>query len=772
MADTLERKFAVMADYDFCSLSGYDFALLSRDLVQADRKLFLESFSAGPDSGIDFPYQDGTNKIIVQCKHYGGSGFSALASVLRRKERPKIDLLSPTQYILTTSVSLTPDRKQQIMEILAPHCIEPSDVLGRGDLNNLLSHHEEIEHQHFKLWLTSETVLRRVMDAGIFADSEAHLDRVRLRLRRYVENPSFDRARKILTQSHYCIIAGIPGIGKTTLAEVLLADLVDRQGFEAFRIAHDLAEIRPVKNSKRKQVFYFDDFLGKTALEKLQKNEDQRLVELMEEAAGNENWRFILTTREYILNRAKLHYEAFSQPSVDFRLCTINLGDYTRQIRARILYNHIYFSDLPVEYKRALLWNFAYDRILNHRNYNPRVIEYMTQARHACAVAPSLYVREFADSLEHPARIWDHAFRHQISEASRHVLLVLGTLPENVLLKDLEAAFWTFYSFRRVRFGFATNSGDWNDALKQLDGSFLATRCEGEDIIVSFHNPSIRDFIEDFLSDSEEDVADLISGAHFYEQFTTLWTGQRGRRYRGVDRHADEFLRKFGTKIFGPSARIVRTVNTAGEVVGYSSWQVSNEGRAEFALRVANELKSEAANQFLAAVVAGLEKLWHAGHADREDLVRLVRALTDRGLTRSDSAFLAAQRCLSTNIEEREHFRAIAEFFQAYPGAISSTALDQIRAQFLSFADDYSRGWDGDPEWYRGVAGDLEFVGERFALDVTKYTERLYRMADEAESEGAGGSPEGYEDREWGRSSASPDDVHDMFTALRAELDG
>src|SRR5207244_4965611 len=117
------------------------------------------------------------------------------------------------------------------------------------------------------------------------------------RLCRYVQNPSFDRARALLDKSHYCIIAGIPGIGKTTLAEVLLADLVDRHGFEAFRVAQDLSEIRSVKNSKRRQVFYFDDFLGKTALTKLQKNEDQRLVDLMEEVSSNPHWRCMLTVR-------------------------------------------------------------------------------------------------------------------------------------------------------------------------------------------------------------------------------------------------------------------------------------------------------------------------------------------------------------------------------------------------------------------------------------------------------------------------------------------
>src|SRR6266849_10711391 len=205
-----------MADYDFRSLSSRDFALLARDLLQVKLVLPLESFASGPDSGIDFRYRRGCTNLIVQIKHYADSGYAALTTVLRRKERQKIDALAPTRYILATSVSLTPNRKDEIKEILAPHCLEPSDIFGREDLNNLLGQHDEIERRHFKLWLTSETVLRRVLDAGIFSDSEAHLDRIRLRLRRYVPNPSFGRARSLLDKSHYCIVAGIPGIGKTT----------------------------------------------------------------------------------------------------------------------------------------------------------------------------------------------------------------------------------------------------------------------------------------------------------------------------------------------------------------------------------------------------------------------------------------------------------------------------------------------------------------------------------------------------------------------------
>ena len=88
---------------------------------------------------------------------------------------------------------MTPHRKNVLREILDPFCLDTADILGREDINNLLAQYEEIERKNFKLWLTSSAVLERVLHVGIFADSEAHLERIRLRLCRYVPNRSFER---------------------------------------------------------------------------------------------------------------------------------------------------------------------------------------------------------------------------------------------------------------------------------------------------------------------------------------------------------------------------------------------------------------------------------------------------------------------------------------------------------------------------------------------------------------------------------------------------
>ena len=759
-----------MADYDFRSLSPHDFELLCRDLLQKPLGVRLESFTAGRDSGIDFRYRTKTDTLIVQVKHYADSGYDALVRVLKQKERSKLEALKPTRYILATSVGLTPQRKDELLALLSPSCVATSDILGKDDINNLLTQYEDIERQHFKLWLTSAGVLERVLHAGIFGDTEAHLDRIRLRLSRYVPNPSFERAQKLLAMTRFCIVAGIPGIGKTTLAEVLLADLVDRQGFTAFRVAHDLSELRPVKNQKSKQVFYFDDFLGKTSLEKLQKNEDQRLIELMEEVTDNPNWRFILTTREYILNIAKNRYEAFAHPSIDLPMCVINLKDYTRPVRAKILYNHIYFSDLPKDYKLALLEGRGYEKILEHHNYNPRVIEYMTQPRHAKTVAPTLYLREFVDSLDHPSRLWDHAFRHQISEAARHLLLVLTVLPDETKLENAEKAFWTFYAFRQRRFGFATAPGDWLDALKELDGNFIRTGKIGRDIAVSFHNPSVKDFMEQFLANSDADVADLFHGAQFYEQYTGVWNGRRGRRYHGIDAASGDYVKALAANLWGESARTIRRVDEYGETIGLTPHPPSNESRAAFFIGVLDGVRSPQAEQLIDFVIGSLSDLWKSGKADREDLVTLLDVLSKRGLNQGDAPFVAARQCLLTEPETDEEFRAVAAFCEKYPDAVSDVERETLKRQFVEFASDHPLSSDDDPDTLRAVASDIDYVGERLGVATDEFTQGFYERADEIESERAEPEPPDDDEGPWRSADSYVDDVRGMFDGLQSDL--
>ncbi|MGD0634483.1 MAG: restriction endonuclease [Beijerinckiaceae bacterium] len=142
--------------YEFKQLSPADFEDLTRDLLQKQWGIHLESFKNGRDQGIDLRYSAiHAQNIIIQCKHFAGSTVSKLVSELRNKEAPKVAKLAPSRYILVTSLSLSPTDKDKIKSVLNPYILTTQDIFGAGELNNLLGLHPDIETKHFKLWLSS-----------------------------------------------------------------------------------------------------------------------------------------------------------------------------------------------------------------------------------------------------------------------------------------------------------------------------------------------------------------------------------------------------------------------------------------------------------------------------------------------------------------------------------------------------------------------------------------------------------------------------------------
>jgi Restriction endonuclease len=755
-----------MPNYDFQSLSSYDFELLARDLIQAELGVRLESFAPGPDGGVDFRFRTAKGDIVVQCKHY--KDYATLLRILTREEALKVRRLKPTRYILALSTPMTLRRKQAIYSLFAPYCADTSDILGREDLNNLLARHRSVEQYHMKLWLTSEPMLRRFLDRGVWGDSELTLNRIRQQARRYVPNPSFARAQEILNRLHYCIIVGIPGIGKTTLAEVLLIDYADRHDFQAIRIANDLSEIKEIKDSRRRQIFYYDDFLGTARLDKLEKNEDKRIIEFLQQVAANKRWRFILTTREYILNTAKIRYESLAQPTVELAPCIVDLADYTRPIRARILYNHIFFSDLPDPYKLELLERKRYSTILAHPNYNPRIIEHMTEHRNVKHIGHSGYFEEFLRNLAKPARIWDHAFRNDLSEAAQHTLLVLGSMPTPVLLSDLMVAFDKFYQYRRHKIGFATSSRDCEHALKELDGNFVKTDLVGEDAVIDFHNPSVNDYVEMYLAESPLDVADLVESVSFFDQLQQLWGGQCGKGLRGTAKYSEMFVAALSRNFLGPNCRIFRFFGQGG-IVGMRRHSLPFEERMLFAVEVAQSLGTTRSQALIEKLTVLLIKRIEDRIAHKATLVEVLHTF-DRRTKKSKSIFKSAKEFLTQTLNEYEDFDNVARFITRFPEIVDEDELARIRKNFKNFVVDYADVSERDPDLLRGVAEEITTVGTKLMVDVSEWAEPLFEKANEIESERPDEPEADDENRSWLDDSKALRDVDQMFEGLLREI--
>ncbi len=500
--------------YNFETLSPKDFELLTRDLLQKELSITLETFKSGKDGGIDLRHsKDTLNQLIVQCKHYKNSTLNDLYNALKI-EAEKIKELNPKRYIISTSQSLSPKNKDKVMQICYPFIKSASDIYGNDDLNNLITKFPEIEREHFKLWLTSTKVLEQILHSNIVNESRFKLDEIKEKIKKFVSNPSVSEAQNILNSENFVVISGAPGVGKTTLAEMIVYSYVADGGYEFFNISENIQDAYSVYNldPSVKKIFYYDDFLGETHLTK---NEDSSLIIFINRINKSKNKKLILTTREYILQQSKLLHEKIEK--FDFKKCIIDLKNYTKKIKADILYSHLYFSELPQEYIDNLLIEHRYFSIIEHPNYNPRIIESMTKLKIHENIPAQDYHCEFIKNLDNPSEIWKHAFENQIDNKTRSVLFSVVSLGGRYWKPNCKQAVKEISKNICSKLYLENFTDlDFRKCLKILEGDFINTNPYG----ISFCNPSITDFLENYIVENNI-VSDFIEIADTVDQF--IW---------------------------------------------------------------------------------------------------------------------------------------------------------------------------------------------------------------------------------------------------------
>jgi len=524
-----------MADYNLGVLSYLEFELLIRDLLQEEWSVTLESFKSGKDRGIDIRYiKDGTT--VIQCKHFFESTYANLKSHLNKEEKEKVEKLKPERYILATSVELSPDRKEELKEIFYPFCKKDSDILGREDILNFLNRHEKIVKRHYKLWFPGTVILQEVLEKIVHSENYA---KTKMDLQEFQENipkivitKSFREFEKILDEHNVCVICGSPGSGKTTMTKFFVLNYIER-GYQPIMITENINEAFRMFKPEEPQIFYYDDFLGQTFLEdNFLKNEDSQILLFIERNKNQKNKKFILATREYILNQAEMKSDKIKR--VDDYKFILNCSNFSEEEKARILYNHLWHSQIEPKNIEVLINDKNYLKIVNHKNFNPRLIEEMTKTKN---VNCENFIETFFQTLDNPADVWKDVFEHKISSHAQNILLILGSYRWELRFNHLWVAFNNLYfdsrDYQKIEL-----HRSFKNSLHELEDTFIKLNSIGESktISIEFSNPSIRDFVQNYLLDEKIILNKLCERAVDFYQLDQIWNLlQKNCREKTVD---------------------------------------------------------------------------------------------------------------------------------------------------------------------------------------------------------------------------------------------
>lgn len=483
-----------MTDYDFRALNDKEFEVLCTDLLSQRDSATYERFKPGRDGGVDGRFfTPGGGEVILQCKHWATSPLERLVKHLRDSELPKIVALAPSRYVLAISHALSRTDKANIQAALAPFVTSPSDILGRESLNDLLATHPEIERRHYKLWIGSTSVLQYLLNKPVHDRSAFAQEEIVAAAHLYVPTANHDTAIAKLEQLGSVIITGPAGIGKSTLADHLALHYIAR-GYKLVSVFDEIGEAESVFDHNSEQVFYFDDFLGRNYLEALTGHEGAHIVQFIRRVKRDRKKRFILTSRTTVLNQSKALNDIFQNNNVERNEFEVTLESFSALDRARVLYNHIWHSDLSPDYIDALYEEKRYREIVQHRNYNPRLIRFITDSERLANCTPSQYWPYAKALLDNPARVWENPFESQLDDFGRALVLLVALNGKPISQSELSEAYSRLLA-RPECAGFRGRN-DFLVNIKHLAGSVLSRTIQGDsNPKLDLFNPSVGDFI-------------------------------------------------------------------------------------------------------------------------------------------------------------------------------------------------------------------------------------------------------------------------------------
>lgn len=518
--------------YDFTNLSDVEFEKLCADILSRKLGVKLQYFSAGRDGGIDLTDDAAHKNIIVQVKHYAKSSFSSLLTSLK-KEVDKVNKLNPNQYYICVSQQLTAANIKEIYELFENYMDNSSNIITRSVLVEFLEEesNQDILRKNFKLWLLADKLLKDIFNNKVFIDSEVLLEDINEDFKYFVQTRVFNEALEILKNSRLLMIKGSPGVGKSINSKMLAAAFAKEDYLIRYTTDGQVSNIKSVisQNPDVKEVILLDDCLGQYYFS-LKEGQDLELISLINYIKNYRNKVLILNTRITIFNeanRSRLQFRHYLEKN-KLPIKTIDIDEIFLEEKAEIFYNHLYKNKIPRIYFEQLQKNKKYRKIIEHINYNPRIIEFVTEKYRYSNVSPQDYYCYILSQLNNPMDVWADEFEQKLKEIDRIFMYTLFSLTDTYTdINALEDCF----IFRLEQEGRAQSTVNlFNEVKSRLTKSLVKIMDVNDCEKIGVLNPSINDYMNSYLHANKIGINAIKKSILYIEQLEKIFKKEEAEK--------------------------------------------------------------------------------------------------------------------------------------------------------------------------------------------------------------------------------------------------
>lgn len=407
------------------------------------------------------------------------------------KQKEKIE-----KYVLYTTCKLQLKDKKGIQDIMLPYIKSINDIYDFSDINNLILNNPNIELKYYKLWIPSTNIMLDTI-GKIFYKKQYEINKIKQKEKdklavKYVSTKHLLIAIKILDKENIVIISGLPGVGKTTLANAI-SIVYENRDYEFVNIEKIDDYFNFQMRQDKKYIFFFDDFLGTIDYEITNEKEAKQIISVIKKInCDNKSTKLVITTREFVLNEGKQKSEALDNFDDNIAKLTINMKEYTNQEKLNILIKHIEYYQIQKNQVLKFIDNNKLLSVIKHQNYFPRIID---QSFEFYKDENNNLVDEILTNLNDSSRIWKLIFENKLIVIDIKVLCYLYfsafILNHSDLVNQLSL----------LQF----DKDEIANSLKRLEkplNLLKLSKHKDKGLIINFFDPSIKDYLKRYIKEN------------------------------------------------------------------------------------------------------------------------------------------------------------------------------------------------------------------------------------------------------------------------------
>jgi hypothetical protein len=497
--------------YDLHTLGWHSFQQLCltiiREILGQTVEAFLDTSDAGKDGAFAGTWK-ATNgealsgRFVIQCKFSSKRDKNLTVTDLGEDIQKTEKLVKAGRcdcYLLMTNAGLSGSAKEDIESAFHEIGVKAVVTYGSTWISQQIKENKRLRMLVPRIYGMGD--LSQILDERAYEQARALLATLREDLSKVVLTDAYRKAAEALDKHGFVLLIGEPAAGKTTIASMLSMGALDQWGASTMKLDSSEKVVERWNPHEPSQFFWIDDAFGVTQYESFLVHSWNHALPMVRTML-NKGAKIVMTSRDYIYNRARNELKEGAFPVLRESQVVIDVRDLSLEEKQQILYNHIKLGRQDQAFRTAIKPHLPL--VAGHARFVPET---------ARRLADPLFTRDLQltrysinDFVERRERFLQEVLRglDDHSKAALALIYMSGDALESPIVLE--------ESTREAVERLGSGLGGCITALESLKGSLVqCVQSEGRNVW-TFKHPTVADAFAALLLENAELLGIYVHG--------------------------------------------------------------------------------------------------------------------------------------------------------------------------------------------------------------------------------------------------------------------